>query len=250
MATLIPPSSINDTRTQAHIPLIERLGAIDLSPMLVYLIDEVAESALPFLAWQFDILAPWWNYLAGTSSQRTLIKEAVPLHRQRGTPYSITQIVEALGFETPVIQEGQDAWGGSAWPAAQGWAVFRVNIPKRATGGASISVSAAQQTQLLSAIEFMKPQRCVLDALQFIEPTISEQIEVSDALQISVGNNIVEFPVKVSDQITVSAWSVSDTLAPIVYANGRYFCAGWTASGAAQSSVVDSGKVINGTAMP
>ncbi len=250
MASIIPPSSINDARTQAHVPLIERLGGIDLSPMLVYLIDEVAESALPFLAWQFDILAPWWNALAGTSSQRTLIQEAVPLHRLRGTPYSIAQIVEALGFVAPAIQEGQGAWGGSSWPSSEGWAVFRVNVPKQSVSGASIPVSAAQQSQLLSAIAFMKPQRCVLDALQFIEPTISEQIEVSDALQISVGNNIVEFPVKVSDQITVPAWSVSDTLAPIVYANGRYFCAGWIANGLAQSSVVDSGKVINGTAMP
>jgi hypothetical protein len=464
MATLIPASSINDLRTRAHIQLIERLGAIDLAPMLVYEINSVAASALPYLAWQFDILSPWWQLLEDTTSQRSLILQAVPLHRIKGTPAAISQIVLALGFAGPAILEGQNVWGGTGFPSDEGWALFRVNVPKQApqqpgppvtdtisnsglwspsagtlqagmvlavagwggghggrlaqggaggsyaagtyvvtagdaavgyiavrigagslslgsdggdtnfgtsavvapgggsvtaavgtvinaggagasgggggsagphgaglaasvsAGGAGdagsggsggsgnviapgasnpsgggggrfsldagvpggaggtpgggggnnalfaglggpgapgqitvtympvivtgVAVTAAQQAQLLSAIDFFKPQRCVLDALQFIEPTIDDSVFVSDSVEVQYGNNIAEHSIPVTDQVTVTAWNVADTLAPLVYADGHYYAAGWIANGLPQSSAVDSGKIINGVPTP
>src|SRR5580700_10929086 len=64
MAELQIPPSIDDTRSQALMTLVERLGAIDLTPLLVYRIDSVPASALPFLAWQFDIISPLWQSVA------------------------------------------------------------------------------------------------------------------------------------------------------------------------------------------
>ena len=64
MAELQIPPSINDTRSQALMDLVERLGEIDLTPLLVYRIDSVPAAALPFLAWQFDILSPLWQTVA------------------------------------------------------------------------------------------------------------------------------------------------------------------------------------------
>ena len=64
MAELQIPPSINDSRSQALMVLIERLGAFDLTPLLVYRIDSVPAGALPFLAWQFDILSPLWQTVA------------------------------------------------------------------------------------------------------------------------------------------------------------------------------------------
>ena len=59
MPELSAAPSINDTRTQALLELIERIAAIDLTTLLVYRIDSVVADALPFLAWQFDILSPY-----------------------------------------------------------------------------------------------------------------------------------------------------------------------------------------------
>src|SRR5580704_10909377 len=119
MAQLTIQPSINDQRSRSLLPLIERLGELDLTPILVYRLDSVPDSALVSLAWQFDMLAPEWQIGAavtesidaltdidtlsssasGTgvsdavssdaSSWRTLLKAAIPLHRTRGTPYAI-----------------------------------------------------------------------------------------------------------------------------------------------------------------
>ena len=64
MAELQIPPSINDSRSRALMELVARLGEIDLTPLLVYRIDSVAVEALPFLAWQFDILSPLWQSVA------------------------------------------------------------------------------------------------------------------------------------------------------------------------------------------
>jgi Phage tail protein (Tail_P2_I) len=142
VATLQPPASINDARAQALMVLIERLGALDLTPLLVYRIDSVPAGALPFLAWQFDILSPLWQLIAPTSpsveasateAARDLVKLAIALHRVRGTPYAVKTALAALGWPGAGILEGQASWGGSSWPASQGWAACRISVPLAAT---------------------------------------------------------------------------------------------------------------------
>src|SRR6202162_4828597 len=64
MPELSAAPSINDTRTQALLVLISRLAALDLTTLLVYRIDSVVPDALPFLAWQFDLLSPLWHLIA------------------------------------------------------------------------------------------------------------------------------------------------------------------------------------------
>ncbi len=64
MAELQIPPSINDTRSQALMTLVERLGAIDLTSLLVYRIDSVPGGAPTFLAWQFDSFSPLWQSVA------------------------------------------------------------------------------------------------------------------------------------------------------------------------------------------
>src|SRR5260370_42383640 len=76
MPELSAAPSINDSRTQALLKLIARLADLDLTPMLVYRIDSVPLGALPFLAWQFDILSPLWLFIspeAGREGGRQLV---------------------------------------------------------------------------------------------------------------------------------------------------------------------------------
>jgi hypothetical protein len=64
MAQLTIQPSINDARSRSLLDLIERMDSIDLTPMLVYRLDSVPDSALLFLAWQFDLVAPQWQLSA------------------------------------------------------------------------------------------------------------------------------------------------------------------------------------------
>jgi P2-related tail formation protein len=144
MPELSAAPSINDTRTQALLELIERLAAIDLTTLLVYRIDSVEAAALPFLAWQFDILSPLWQLIAPVSlgvdaltdidllidvdnliesgglqsaqtlseaGQRELVENAIPLHRFCGTPWAIKQALSSLGWTQVTLLEGQLSWG-------------------------------------------------------------------------------------------------------------------------------------------
>jgi hypothetical protein len=105
-------------------------GTIDLTPLLVSWIEQVDESALPYLLWQFDLLAPFWQLLMASSqrvSARSLVKLGISLHALRGTPAAITRMLAACGWIASV-QEGQAVWGGTDWPDAQGWAVCRLLV--------------------------------------------------------------------------------------------------------------------------
>src|SRR5580693_5100038 len=194
MPELSAAPSINDTRTQALLGLISRLAALDLSTILVYRIDSVVDDALPFLAWQFDVLSPLWQLIApvalgvdaltnidllidvdsliesgglltelalSEAAQRELLKSAIALHRFRGTPWAIKQALASLGWEQVILLEGQTSWGGVSYPSNQGWAVFRVLI----------DVAAATA---VAAVNFFKPARAWLDSVWFAVPAISD----------------------------------------------------------------------------
>ena len=153
MPELSAAPSINDTRTQALLVLIARLGQLDLTPLLIYRIESVVETALPFLAWQFDVLSPLWQLIAPVSfgidaltnidllidvddlieagglvpgddpivmAERALLLSAIPLHRFLGTPWAIKQALGSLGWSQVTLLEGQLKWGGDAYPWDQG----------------------------------------------------------------------------------------------------------------------------------
>src|SRR5277367_4450109 len=190
MPELSAAPSINDTRTQALLVLIARLAALDLTTLLVYRIDSVVAGALPFLAWQFDILSPLWQLISPVAlgvdaltnidllidvdnliesadalsqeltevAQRELLESAIALHRFRGTPWAVKQALASLGWTTVSLLEGQTSWGGVAYPANQGWAVFRVMIDLAAGQGVSIGAASTGT----AAVNFYKPARAWL----------------------------------------------------------------------------------------
>src|SRR5580704_15940848 len=132
MAQLQLPPSINDLRSQSLLATIERLDALDLTQLLVYRLASAPDSALIFLAWQFDMPDPQWQLAATTSGEsidtltdidtllsssgsagptdfdswRALLAAAIPLHRVHGTPYSIRQALGSLGWPNVTFLEG------------------------------------------------------------------------------------------------------------------------------------------------
>lgn len=115
----------------------DRLGSIDLTPLLIYMIDTVPASALPYLAEQFDVLGiKGWKYVSTEAEQRALIKKAIELHKYKGTPWSIKEAIKSVGVNECTIIEGgitiiHDSsyyYDSSITYDYTGWAVFRVLI--------------------------------------------------------------------------------------------------------------------------
>jgi hypothetical protein len=125
---LRPASSINDLRTTAHMALSARLQAIDLTPLLIRTLGtNLPSSILPYLIWELDMMVPSVPMQALGVTSQTIIQNALPLHKIMGTPGAISQALSLCGFNA-TMYEGQASWGGSSYPANQGWAVFRVGV--------------------------------------------------------------------------------------------------------------------------
>jgi len=284
MAELQIPPSISDSRSQALMSLIERLSAIDLSPMLVYRIDSVPAGALPFLAWQFDIISPLWQTVApiiqsvdaitdvdalldvdtlteGPSAvglkasdviaaQRSLGKMAFQLHRFRGTTWSIKNALATLGWTDVAIAEGQMSWGGTQYPSNEGWAVFRVMIQLQPGQGLQPSAPGIAT----AAVNFFKPARSLLDSLIFVLPSELDSAPApSDRLSVGgIGTYQVDTAPPPSD----TALSIAITMPPVHDSYGpasplysdHYFHSGIT-YGASEPTVADSALILNGIAI-
>lgn len=86
----------------------DEIGSFDLSPLLVYMIDTVPSSALPWLAQQFGVLGfRGWDLITTDLERRSLIKTAIEIWRYKGTPYAIKQALKSIGYNNVQIIEGE-----------------------------------------------------------------------------------------------------------------------------------------------
>jgi len=268
MAQLQLPPSIDDLRSQSLLVTIERLDALDLTPLLVYRLDSAPDSALIFLAWQFDMLDPQWQLAASSSGEsidaltdpdaltdidtllspsgsagptdfdswRALLQAAIPLHRVHGTAYSIRQALASLNWTSVTFLEGQTSWGGSAWPSSEGWAVFRVVVNL----GAGQTVGLNDATRIVAAVNFFKPARSWLDALVF------EAVPLGDAAPVPGDfTGALDHAPAPSDLVTAPLAPLTErrVIAPVY--NRHYYHIG-IRYGANEPAVADSGVVANG----
>lgn len=152
-ARLLPPS-VADARGLAFLEVLERLGDLDLSPVLVYHLDGVPDSALYALAWQFDVLgAAGWDLADTAEKRRDLLRRAFRLHQRKGTPWAILEALRALGYPDATVVEG-----------APGSFRFRVHLGALQDGD---TLPAELQAQLLAAVETWKNARSWLDSLDW-----------------------------------------------------------------------------------
>jgi phage tail P2-like protein len=242
--TLTPPSSINDVRTQAHLVIGERLADMPVQNVLNCIITNVPASVLPFLTWQFDVQSPFWQILSPGASQSQLIQDSIQLHRFHGTVFAIEQTLANMGFPDITLQEGQDSFGGTQFPADQGWAVFRVQVP--INGGA---ISGTIQSLVEAAINFFKPQRCILDSVQWVND-LDDEIQglIKDMIQ-SVAQGVISdvvFPTPSDIQHVplFNPFVETKTISPVH--DGHFYHSGFF-YGVGNPAVVDSGITANGT---
>jgi len=99
---LIP---IKDESSLAFNELFDRLGTLDLTPLIIYIVDNVEASALPHLAEQFHVTGNEGWLLAGNKlEQRELIKESIKIHKIKGTKAAVKNVLQALNLNG-TIQE-------------------------------------------------------------------------------------------------------------------------------------------------
>ncbi|RAS18949.1 P2-related tail formation protein [Microvirgula sp. AG722] len=118
-ALLLPPPLAGDERFRALGRIAARISDIDLSPLLVYLVDAVNATALPHLAEQFHVMGDeGWNLAGSDAERRTLIKAAIELHRYKGTPWAIKTALAKIGYPDSELIEYHDY--SRHWTAAGG----------------------------------------------------------------------------------------------------------------------------------
>ena len=158
-----------DQRARALAELGLRLDLAELPQLMPRLVDLVAPEHLPLLAESRSILGADGYWLAESDdARRRLIKGAYELHRYKGTPWAIREIVRRLGFgEVRIIEgltgqtyDGSINYNGShVYGAGSYWAHYRIQMNAPITND-----QAALLRQTLAAFA---PARCILTALDF-----------------------------------------------------------------------------------
>lgn len=153
MADQLPPALAGDERFAILCELLqEEFDSLDLSPMLVYLVDVVPAQVLPHLAEQFHVMGlEGWRYARDDQERRELIKRAIELHRYKGTPWAIEQVLVTLNLSGRVSEWYE--YGGTPYR-------FRVDIELTDRG-----IDEATYEALVDLIREYKNKRSRLDAL-------------------------------------------------------------------------------------
>lgn len=166
----LPPALAGDERFALLCELLdESLADVDLNVMLVYLIDLVKPKLLPVLADQFSLLdEAAWMLAESREAKRNLIKNSAQIHRFKGTPWAIREVIRLLGFGEVTIQEGLNNQvrdgtisrdGSHVHGDPSAWALYRVLLRRAITND-----QAALLRRLLLSVA---PARCRLIALDY-----------------------------------------------------------------------------------
>ncbi|MBY7218068.1 phage tail protein I [Escherichia marmotae] len=112
---LPPPPLASDVRfsTLANIAA-ERFAQLDLTALMVYLVDLVDASALPALAEQFHVQGlEGWLFTTDEREKRELIKQAIELHKYKGTIWAVRRVLEILSLPGTISEWFE--YGGKAY---------------------------------------------------------------------------------------------------------------------------------------
>lgn len=136
--------------------LLKTLKSIDISVVLVQLIDFAPSAALPYLAQQYDVLGiKGWALCTNDAQRRALLKASIFIHKILGTPASIENAIQAVGFSVAIVTErtgikyngafkynGAQKYGGSKW--------YNISVEVFYNGAAPSALQIDLVTQLIN----------------------------------------------------------------------------------------------------
>lgn len=195
MVKSTPNVLANDSRFGALSRLSERLNTLDMSALLVYLVDSAKPQALPYLAEQFHVMGlEGWSAAETDEAQRSLIKSAIELHRHKGTPWAMKQVLRNVGYADAVIEEGLPPLrydGATSYNAEEKysngsrWAVFRLLVDI----GESKGVGGEELSRLLGMIESVKPARAVLRDISY-RATVDDAVDMTEQQNMAIQSDL------------------------------------------------------------
>lgn len=170
MAKLQYPAIIEkDKKFTALADLGKRLNSLDKSQMMTGFTDLVPAGFLELLAEKWSVTGyDGWLLAESEDAKRKLIKRAVELHRYKGTPWAIREIIRQLGFgEVEILEglfdkrrDGSFVRDGTYFHGDRSkWAHYRVILKTPITN---------DQSELLrKTLRVFAPARCVLASLDY-----------------------------------------------------------------------------------
>ena len=169
-------SAVASSRLGIFSQIIEnQFSGVDLTGMMVYLVDIVDKSALPWLAEQFGVEDfKGYKWCTTDTQRRELIKNAISLHKLVGTIAGIKKACSLIGFSNPTIEENVPVVSGGD----NVWCAFRIRLEPNNLG----SFTGDTLTNLKIFIDYYKNARSILTEIYFetiMEDTIFTTVEAS-----------------------------------------------------------------------
>lgn len=170
MAKLQYPAIIeSDKKFTALADLGKRLNSLDKAQIMTSFVDLVPAEFLPLLAEKWSVTGyDGWLLAESEDAKRKLIKRAVELHRHKGTPWAMREIIRQLGFGEVEIIEGLSGYRRDGTIRRDGkfyhgqpekWAHYRIIL--------SQPITNEQASLLRKTLQVFAPARCVLESLDY-----------------------------------------------------------------------------------
>lgn len=133
--SLLPEFMLSDAGMVAVAQVHDQIDSLhsDIENLFLYNIDQLPMSFVRYLAWQYRIEA--WQDLETESAQRDAVRNAIELHRKKGTPWAVEHAVSRLGYESVILNEGSGFGtydgtytysGAKQYGADDTWPLFQV----------------------------------------------------------------------------------------------------------------------------
>lgn len=195
----LPPVLAGDERFQTLGKLAARISDIDRSPVLVYLVDQVNASALPHLAEQLHLLGEGWQFARDDDERRKLLKRAVELHRYKGTPWAIQQVLETLALSGQICEWFQ--YGGQPYH-------FKINV--------DLSTRGIDEATFDALVALITEYKNVRSHLELLSLSLVNRSPVPSIAAATLGGEVATvYPYQLTDlnqnsalQLGIAHWSV------------------------------------------
>lgn len=193
------PAGISDDRSQALLELIERLGGLDLTPILAQRVDSTAADALMHLAWQYHVMGlEGFSFAATDDERRELLRSAIALHRQKGTPDSVRAALLRLGFTDVTVRDPATALRHDGTYHRNG-EIRRTGVPHwtffdlvLATTDAAPAAGVPAAALLQALVAAWKPARSTIGRLA-IQPATDDVLVTDDPITLDVMTELRHF---------------------------------------------------------
>lgn len=144
--TLLPP---NATKTERDLEqVIARMVQVPVPINTLWNVDACPEAMLPYLAWALSVDV--WDASWPVEIKRNVLRDAVPMHRLKGTRASVERALGALGFDIDISE-----WFEHGGPVH----TFRIDAFVADVLGAGFQVDAQLYATVTRLIEHTKPAR-------------------------------------------------------------------------------------------